>query len=76
MPRKYVPVAEHLKADGRERRLRAHRHNSYHGYVAMSERQMIQILHADTTTDEAKDIAADILARLRELKEQLKTRVD
>lgn len=76
MPKKYVPVAEHLKADGRERRLRAHRHNSYHGYVAMSECQMIQILHADTTTDETKDIAADILARLRELKDALKTRRD
>lgn len=76
MPRKYVPVAEHLKADGRERRLRAHRHNSYHGYVAMSERQMIQILHADTTTDETKDTAASILAQLQDLKEQLKTRVD
>ena len=76
MPKKYVPVAEHLKADGRERRLRAHRHNSYHGFVAMSERQMLQILHADTTTDEAKDIAADILARLRELRDALKTRRD
>ena len=76
MPRKYVPVAEHLKADGRARRMRAFQHNSYTGFVCMSERQMIQILHADTTTDEAKDIAADILARLRELKEQLKTRVD
>ena len=76
MPKKYVPVAEHLKADGRERRLRAHRHNGYHGFVAMSERQMIQILHADTTTDEAKDIAADILARLRELRDALKTRRD
>ena len=76
MPKKYVPVAEHLKADGRARRMRAFQHNSYTGFVCMSERQMIQILHADTTTDEAKDIAADILARLRELTEQLKTRVD
>ena len=76
MPKKYVPVAEHLKADGRERRLRAHRHNSYHGYVAMSERQMIAILHANSTTEEAKDIAADILARLRELGDALKTRRD
>lgn len=76
MPKKYVPVAEHLKADGRARRMRAHQHNSYHGFVAMSERQMIQILHADTTTEEAKDIAADILARLRELKDALKTRRD
>lgn len=56
--------------------MRAHLHNSYHGYVAMSERQMIAILHADSTTEEAKDIAADILARLRELKDALKTRRD
>lgn len=76
MPRKYVPVAEHLKADGRARRLRAHRHNSYHGYVALSEQQMVSILYADTTTEEAKDIAASILAQLRDLKEQLKIRVD
>lgn len=76
MPKKYVPVSPADKLAGRERRLRAHRHNSYHGFVAMSVRQMIQILHADTTTEEAKDIAAYILARLHELKEQLKTRVD
>ena len=76
MPKKYVPVAEHLKADGRERRLRAHRHNSYHGYAAMSERQMLSILHADTTTEVAKDIAAGILVRLSELKDALKTRRD
>ena len=76
MPKKYVPVAEHLKADGRERRLRAFQHNSYTGFVCMSERQMIQILHADTTTHEAKDTAASILAHLQHLKEQLKTRVD
>lgn len=76
MPKKYVPVAEHLKADGRARRMRAFQHNSYTGFVCMSERQMIQILHADTTTHEAKDTAASILAHLQDLKEQLKTRVD
>lgn len=76
MPKKYVPVSPADKLAGRERRMRAHLHNSYHGYVAMSERQMIAILHADTTTAEAKDIAADILARLRELKDALKTRRD
>lgn len=76
MPRKYVPVPESQKADGRARRMRAHRHNGYHGFVAMSQRQMLGILHADTTTEEAKDIAADILARLRELKDALKTRRD
>lgn len=76
MPKKYVPVSPADKLAGRERRMRAHLHNSYHGYVAMSERQMIAILHADTTTDEAKDTAASILALVGDLKEQLKTRID
>ena len=76
MPKKYVPVSPADKLTGRERRMRAFQHNSYTGFVCMSERQMIQILHADTTTHEAKDTAASILDQLRELKEQLKTRVD
>lgn len=76
MPSKYIPKTNQEKEEGTRRRMRAHLHNSYHGFVAMSERQMLGILHADTTTEEAKDIAADILARLRELKDALKTRRD
>ena len=76
MPRKYVPVDPSLKAEGKARRMRAYYHNRLMGYATMSERQMLEILHADTTTDETKDTAASILAQLQDLKEQLKTRVD
>lgn len=76
MPRKYVPKTPAEKVEGKRRRMRAHTHNSYHGFVSMSQRQMITILHSDSTTTDAKDIAADILARLGDLKEALATRVD
>lgn len=42
----------------------------------MMQKQCLTILHADTTTDEAKDTAASILALVGDLKEQLKTRID
>lgn len=74
MPRKYVKTGN--TPEGTARRLRAHYHNRLMGYATMSERQMLEILNSDTTTDEAKDIAADILARLRQLKDALKTRRD
>lgn len=76
MPRKYVPVDPSLKAEGKARRLRAHYHNRLMGYATMSERQMLEIVNSDTTTDETKDIAATILAHLRELRVALKTRRD
>lgn len=74
MPRKYIKTG--MTPEGTARRMRAHQHNSYHGYAAMMERQAITILHADSTTDETKDTAASIMALARDLKEQLKTRRD
>lgn len=76
MPRKYIPKTPEQKAEGRARQMRAHHHNSYLGFVTMGQRQMMTVLHADTTTEEAKDTASSILALLGELHEQLKTRVD
>ena len=74
MPRKYIKTGQTL--EGKARRLRAFEHNSYSGYAMMMQKQCLKILHADTTTDEAKDIASSILALVSELKEELKTRVD
>lgn len=46
------------------------------GYATMSERQMLEIVNSDTATEEVADIAATILAHLRELRVALKTRRD
>lgn len=74
MPRKYVKTGQ--TPEGKARRLRAHFHNSLQGFAAMMERQCLTILNSDTTTYEAKDTAAGILALCGDLKEQLKIRVD
>lgn len=74
MPKKYIKTGQ--TPEGRARRLRAFQHNSYSGFAMMMQKQCLTILHADTTTDEAKDTAASILALVGDLKEQLKTRID
>ena len=56
--------------------MRAYYHNRLMGYATMSERQMLEIVNSDTATEEAADIAATILAHLRELRVALKTRRD
>lgn len=74
MPSKYIPTGQ--TPSGTERRLRAFKHNSYGGYVAMSERQLLTIIGAETATEEAKLICDELLTGYRKLREALKTRVD
>ena len=74
MPKKYIKTGQ--TPEGRARRLRAFEHNSYLGYAMMMQKQCLKIIHADTTTDEAKDTAASILGHLSDLSEQLKIWVD
>lgn len=76
MPTKYVKKTPEEKALGRERRLRAHRHNSYMGHIAMARHNFVAIMHADTATDQAKDTASQIVRKIDILRELLKTRQD
>ena len=74
MPRKYVKTGK--TPEGTARRMRAFRHNSLTGYVAMSRQHMLAIINADSTTEEAKDTAASALGHLDDLSKLLKIRVD
>jgi hypothetical protein len=58
-----------------KRQLR-HRHNGFSGTVAMAKAGMNAIIQASTTTDKTKWLAGEALSLLRELGEELKTRVD
>lgn len=74
MPRKYVKTGE--SPEGRERRLRAFRHNAMSGHVRMMQMQLLNMITSDTTTPEAKAIAADMRKMTDDLLGSLKTRVD
>ena len=74
MPSVYIKKGQ--TPEGKARRLRAFRHNSYLGFVAMNERHMIEIINSDTCTVEAKQTAEIILKHFRDLTTQLRTRVD
>ena len=74
MPRKYTKKGESL--EGRERRLRAFRHNALTGHVRMMQMQLLHMFESDTTTKEAKDLAQEMHAKSSLLLASLKTRVD
>lgn len=74
MPRKYIKKGE--SPEGRERRLRAFRHNSYVGHARMMMMQAQNIACSDTTTKEAKEIAYEIAILAGSLERKLATRVD
>ena len=74
MPRKYIKKGE--SPEGRERRLRAFRHNSFVGHARMMMMQAQNIAISDTTTKEAKEIAYEIAVLATKLQRYLKTRVD
>ncbi len=74
MPRKYVKTGE--SPEGRMRRLRAFKHNALTGHVCMMQMQLTSICSVNTTTEAAKNLAAEILAKTVELKAALKQRVD
>ena len=74
MPSKYIKKGE--SPEGRERRLRAFRHNSFVGHARMMMMQAQNIATSDTTTEEAKEIAYEIAVLASSLAYKLATRVD
>ena len=74
MPRKYIKKGE--SPEGRERRLRAFKHNSYLGHARMMQMQANAIACSPTTTKEAKEIANEIAILALNLEFKLGTRID
>ena len=74
MPRKYIKKGE--SPEGRERRLRAFKHNSFVGHARMMMMQAQNIATSDTTTEETKLIANQIYELADKLAGSLSKRVD
>ena len=74
MPSKYIKKGE--SPEGRERRLRAFKHNSFMGHARMMQTQLLAMCQSDTTTQEAKHLAQEMHAKGYLLLATLKTRVD
>lgn len=74
MPSKYIKKGE--SPEGRERRLRALKHNSFVGHARMMMMQAHAITCSPTATKEAKEIANEIAILASNLEFKLKTRVD
>ena len=74
MPRKYIKKGE--SPEGRERRLRAFKHNSFVGHARMMMMQAQNITTSDTTTEETKQIADQIYVLADKLAGSLAKRVD
>lgn len=74
MPSKYIKKGE--SPEGRERRLRAFRHNSYVGHARMMTMQAHNIAISDTTTEDTKQIADQIAKLATKLERSLAKRVD
>ena len=74
MPSKYIKKGE--SPEGRERRLRAFKHNSFVGHARMMMMQAQNISISDTTTKETKQIADQIAELASKLERSLSKRVD
>ena len=74
MPSKYIKKGE--SPEGRERRLRAFKHNSFVGHVRMIQMQLLTMYESDTTTQETKHLAQEMHAKSYLLLASLKTRID
>ena len=74
MPSKYIKKGE--SPEGRERRLRAFKHNSFVGHARMMMMQVQNIATSDTTTEETKLIADQIYDLANKLARSLAKRVD
>ena len=74
MPSKYIKKGE--SPEGRERRLRAFKHNSFVGHARMMMMQARNIAISDTTTEETKQIADQIVELASKLERSLAKRVD
>lgn len=71
MPRKNRPLT---LSEAVVLRKRVWRHNSYFGHCAMMKKQLENIIHAETTTDESRHAAAAMLDAVRYLTATLKIR--
>lgn len=74
MPSKYIKKGE--SPEGRERRLRAFKHNSFVDHARMMMMQAQNIAISDTTTEETKQIADQIAELAGKLARSLAKRVD
>lgn len=74
MPSKYIKNGE--SPEGRERRLRAFKHNSFVGHARMMMMQAQNIAISDTTTEETKQVADQIAELAGKLARSLAKRVD
>jgi hypothetical protein len=74
MPSKYVKKGE--SPEGKERRLRAFKHNGYVGHARMMQMQTQAIMNADSATRESKEIAFEINQLAAKLAGSLKIRKD
>lgn len=74
MPSIYIKKGE--SPEGRERRLRAFRHNSFVGHARMMMMQAQNIAASNTTTEETKQIADQIAELADRLARSLIKRVD
>lgn len=74
MPSKYIKKGE--SPEGRERRLRAFKHNSFVGHARMMMMQAQNIVISDTTTEETKQVADQIAKLADKLARSLAKRVD
>lgn len=70
------PDTRVFSPEGQARRLAALKHNQLTGYAALAQRNMYSIGMSDTTTVDAKKIAAEIWKLCEDLKVELKTRID
>ena len=74
MPSKYIKKGE--SPEGRERRLRAFKHNSFMGHARMMTLQAQHISTSDTITEETKQLADQIAELAVKLERSLAKRVD
>lgn len=73
MPKKYKSTAT---PEGRERRLRAFRHNALRGHTHMMRQQLLSIMASPTATAYAKALANALLPRVCDLTRALEQRND
>lgn len=70
------PDTRVFSEEGQARRLAALKHNQLTGYAHLAQKNMYAIGMADTTTVDAKRVAAEIYKLCEQLKLELKTRID
>lgn len=70
------PDTRVFSEEGNARRLAALKHNQLTGYAYLAQKNMYAIGMSNTTTVDAKRLAAEIYKLCEQLKTELKTRID